>query len=70
MLALHRSHPAEIVRAQDDEFDTGTDDFEEDEELDEQDEEEDADFEEFDDYADQWDDEPKRGGRSTGDAWD
>ena len=72
MLALDRSHSAGVVMAQDDDFDVGPDDFEEDEELSKENEgkDTDTDYEDFDDYADEWDDEPKRGGRSSGDDWD
>ena len=67
MLALDRSHPAGVVTARDDEFDVG--DFEEDDDYTEDDEEEeDYEYEEYDDYADTFDDEPKRGGRSS-DEW-
>ncbi len=66
ILDWERSYPAEVVTAQDDEFDMGTDDFEEDQELDEEDGNDEEDSEDFDDYADAWDDEPKRGGGSTG----
>ena len=64
MLVLDWSHTTAPVLAEDDEFDTGADEFEEDAEYDEEDEADDYEYEEYDDYAEKWD-VPKQGDRSA-----